>query len=246
MTYCVAVMVDSGIVFASDSRTNAGVDHIAVFRKMRVFERSGDRVVVLLSSGNLSMSQGVVHLLNERAGDPDDPRNIWAQKSMYDVTSQVGDALRDVQDRHEGYLKKHDIDYYASFIVGGQVQGEPPRLFRVYSEGNFIEAGIETPYFQIGETKYGKPILDRLVSHDVDLKTVSKCVLVSFDSTMRSNISVGLPIDIVSYARDSLRIGFQHKIGEDDPYFSALHRQWAEGIRRTFDNLPDPWEDDMN
>lgn len=240
MTYCVAMSLDAGMIFASDSRTNAGVDHIARFSKMRVFARDADRVVVLLSSGNLSLTQNSINVLEQQARDPDAGLSVWTAGSMFDVARLLGDALREVKERDGPYLAQNNIDASANFIVGGQVQGEAPRLFEVYSEGNFIEATPDTCYFQIGESKYGKPVIDRVVHRGTSLQDATKCTIVSFDSTMRSNISVGLPIDLLVYETGSLKIRLQRRIQEFDPYFQLIHHQWGEGLRRVFAQLPDP------
>ena len=164
MTYCVALRLDAGMIFASDSRTNAGVDHVSTFTKMRVFERKDDRVIVVLSSGNLAMTQGVVNLLDRHQHAAEGTSTIWNVDSMYDAAALVGDALREMQRKDGPYLMQSNIDASASLIVGGQIQGEAMRLFHVYAQGNFIEATDETPYFQLGESKYGKPILDRVIN----------------------------------------------------------------------------------
>jgi putative proteasome-type protease len=239
MTYCVAMSLDAGMIFASDSRTNAGVDQIARFSKMRSFAREGDRVIVMLSSGNLSITQSSVNLVEQRSRS-DNELNLWNAESMFDVARLVGDALREVKSRDGPYLLQNNIDSSANFIVGGQIRGEPARLFDVYSEGNFIEATAETCYFQIGESKYGKPVLDRVISRTTSLLDATKCTIVSFDSTMRSNISVGLPIDLLVYEADSLRITLKRRIEESDGYFQLVHTQWGEGLRRVFAQLPDP------
>jgi putative proteasome-type protease len=244
MTYCVGVVLDEGLVLASDSRTNAGVDQIATFRKMKIYERPGDRVLVLLSTGNLAITQKVVNRLEEQARTEPDKENIWTSQSSFSAATLVGQMLREVQQKDGVYLTQHNIDGSAQFILGGQIKGENPRLFNIYSEGNFIEATRDTPYFQIGEIKYGKPIIDRVINSATPLTDAAKCVLVSFDSTMRSNISVGLPIDLLCYTKDSLQVGFQRRIKEHDPYFDMIHRQWGEGLRRVFSQLPDPhWDD---
>ncbi len=240
MTYCVALRLDAGMIFASDSRTNAGVDHVSTFTKMRVFERKDDRVIVVLSSGNLAMTQGVVNLLDRHQHAAEGTRTIWNVESMYDAATLVGDALREMQRKDGPYLLQSNIDASANLIVGGQVRGEAMRLFHVYAQGNFIEATDETPYFQLGESKYGKPILDRVVSTATPQKEAAKCVLISFDSTMKSNISVGLPIDLLWLPRDSLRVGLQQRIREGDPYFTMLRSRWGGGLRRVFQELPDP------
>jgi putative proteasome-type protease len=242
MTYCVGVIMDSGLVLASDSRTNAGVDQVGNFRKMTVFERPGDRVIVMLSTGNLSETQGVVALLEQRAQT--NQQTIWNSTSMHDVACLVGETLREVQKRDGPYLLQHNIDASAGFIVGGQISGERHRLFNIYTEGNFVEATPDTPYFQNGEIKYGKPIIDRLITYSTGLMEAAKCVLISFDSTMRSNISVGPPIDLLCYERDSLKVGFQRRLGEQDSYFSDVRERWGAGLKQLFTDLPDPhWED---
>jgi putative proteasome-type protease len=242
MTYCVGVILDSGLVLASDSRTNAGVDQIGNYRKITVFERPGDRVIVMLSTGNLSETQGVVALLEQRAQT--NQQTIWNSTSMHDVACLVGEILREVQKRDGPYLLRHNIDASAGFIVGGQISGERHRLFNIYTEGNFVEATPDTPYFQNGEIKYGKPIIDRLITYSTGLMEAAKCVLISFDSTMRSNISVGPPIDLLCYERDSLKVGFQRRLGEQDSYFSDVRQRWGAGLKQLFTDLPDPhWED---
>jgi putative proteasome-type protease len=240
MTYCVAMALDAGMIFASDSRTNAGVDQIARFSKMRTFSRAGDRVIVMLSSGNLSLTQNAISILDQRNRAGDNQLNLMNATSMFDVARMLGDALREVKNRDGPYLMQNNIDSNANFIVGGQVRGEPARLFNVYGEGNFIEATPETCYFQIGESKYGKPVIDRVVNRGTSLTDATKCTLVSFDSTMRSNISVGLPIDLLVYAADSLSVQLQRRIDESDPYFQMVHTQWGEGLRRVFAQLPNP------
>jgi len=240
MTYCVAMSLDAGMIFASDSRTNAGVDQIARFSKMKVFAQEGERVIVTLSSGNLSLTQNALNVLEQKARGGDNQLHMWNAESMFDVARLLGDSLRDVRTRDGPYLMQNNIDAGANFIIGGQIRGEPPRLFNVYGEGNFIEATPDTCYFQIGETKYGKPIIDRVIKRSTGLLDATKCTVVSFDSTMRSNISVGLPIDLLVYDVDSLRIRLQRRIEESDPYFQMVHTQWGEGLKRVFAQLPDP------
>jgi putative proteasome-type protease len=179
MTYCVGVILDEGMIFASDSRTNAGVDNFAKFCKMTVFERCGNRVIVLLSSGNLAGTQAVISVLTQRCTDGDTASNLMGARTMFDVAGLVADAMRDIEKRDAGYLQENKVGFNASFIVGGQLDGEPMRLFRIYAEGNFIEAGTDTPFFQTGETKYGKPIIDRVLTPDTPLAEATKCVLVS-------------------------------------------------------------------
>ncbi len=238
MTYCVAMRLDAGLVFLSDSRTNAGVDHINTFRKMTVYERPGDRVLVLLSSGNLAISQAVVTLIQEgiHAGEE---HSVMNAPTMFEAARIVGDALRKVRLRDGEDLKEFGIDFTAAFILGGQIRGEDPRLFQIYAAGNFIEASAETPYFQIGESKYGKPIIDRVIHARRSLKEAAKCALISMDSTLRSNLSVGLPLDLLLYDRDSLIVGKHVSVDEDDPYFNLIHTQWGESLRQAFSELPD-------
>jgi putative proteasome-type protease len=238
MTYCIGVMLDDGLIFASDSRTNAGMDNIAKFCKMAVFERRGDRVIVLLSSGNLAGTQAVIGVLTQRCLDGMNA-NLWSAQTMFDVAIVVADAMRDIERRDGGYLQDNEIGFNASFVVGGQIGGEPMRLFRIYAEGNFIEAGVDTPYFQTGETKYGKPIVDRVITRGTLLADAAKCVLVSFDLTMRSNLSVGMPIDLICYERDSLEVRRRRRFDEGDAYFAALGHEWSEGTRRVFRELPE-------
>jgi putative proteasome-type protease len=236
-------MLDAGMVFASDSRTNAGVDHVSSYRKMHTFVSEGERVIVILTSGNLSVTQSTISLLDHNARNPDSNKTVMNATSMYEVAELIGSGLREVRQRDGAYLQQSNVDGSASFIIGGQIRGEPQRLFNIYTEGNFIEATRETPYFQIGESKYGKPVIDRVVKAGTGLLEATKCVLVSFDSTMRSNISVGPPIDLLIYNRNSLRVGFQRHIEEDDDYFSMIHKQWGEGLRKVFAQLPNPdWD----
>ena len=240
MTYCVAMVLDAGMIFASDTRTSAGVDHILRFRKMRTFVNPGDRVLVILSAGNLSLTQSAVNILEERIRLADGASSLMNARTLFEAATLLGDAVRQVRARDAPYLVQSNIDASATFLIGGQIAGDRQRLFCVYSEGNFIEATPETCYFQIGETKYGKPIIDRVVRRDISLTEAAKCTLVSFDSTMRSNVSVGLPIDLLVYEADSLAVRVQKTIDESDAYFQMIHDRWGEGLRRVFADLPDP------
>jgi putative proteasome-type protease len=239
MTYCVGILLDEGIIFASDSRTHAGVDNFAKFCKMTVLDRPGDRVIVLLSSGNLAGTQAVISILRQRGQDDGDSPHLWNVRTMFDVAVLVSDAMRDIERRDGVYLENSDLSFNASFILGGQIGGEPMRLFRIYAEGNFIEAGADTPFFQTGEAKYGKPIIDRVITPSTSLADATKCVLVSFDSTMRSNLSVGMPIDLICYERDSLEVRHRRRFEQGDAYFADLSREWGEGTRRVFRELPE-------
>jgi putative proteasome-type protease len=240
MTYCVGILLDQGLVFGSDSRTNAGLDNIATFCKMTVLERPGDRIIVLLSSGNLAGTQAVVSLLKQRGKIEGEAPTVWSAKTLFDVAGLVADAMRDI-DRRDGAYLIDSGGFNASFILGGQIRGEPMRLFRIYAEGSFIEADLATtPYFQTGEAKYGKPIIDRVITPTTSLAVAAKCVLVSFDSTMRSNLSVGMPIDLICYQRDSLQVQMRRRFSEGDAYFTALSSQWSAGVRDVFSRLPEP------
>ncbi len=236
MTYCVGVKLEEGLIFASDSRTHAGVDNYAKFCKMTVFERADDRVLVLLSSGDLAATQAVIGLLNKRAAG--DGLHIWSASSMFDVANLVADAMRDIERRDGPHLESGGLTFNASFILGGQIAGEDMRLFRLYAEGNFIEAGTDTCFLQTGEAKYGKPILDLAVTPDAILEDATKCVLVSFDSTMRSNLSVGMPIDLLCYRRDSLCVVMRKRFDTGDAYFDTIQQQWLAATRRVFHELP--------
>lgn len=236
MTYCVGVKLEEGLIFASDSRTHAGVDNYAKFCKMTVFDRPGDRVLVLLSSGGLAGTQAVISLLRRRAAEG--LPHVGSVDSMFDVANLVSDAMRDIERRDGPFLESGGLKFNASFILGGQIAGEEMRLFRIYAEGNFIEAGRETCFVQTGETKYGKPILDLVVGPAATLEDATKCVLVSFDSTMLSNLSVGMPIDLLCYARDSLMVTMQRRFDTGDGYFETLKQQWLAGTRQVFHELP--------
>jgi putative proteasome-type protease len=236
------MLVNDGLVLASDSRTHAGVDNFAKFSKMTVFERPGERVLVLLSSGNLAGTQAVINVLKQRADAEDKQPNIWTARTMFDVAGLVSDAMRAIERRDAPYLESGPVSFNASFILGGQLKGEVPRLFRIYAEGNFIEAGQDTQFLQTGEAKYGKPIIDRVLTPSTTLADAVKCTLVSFDSTMRSNLSVGMPIDLVAYQRDTFKVQQRRRFDVGDAYFTALSAKWSEGVRQVFRELPElPW-----
>jgi len=239
MTYCVAVRNDAGLVFLSDSRTNAGVDQINTFRKMHVYEVPGERVMVLLTAGNLSVSQSVASGLRVQMENHGE-KSLATAPNMFSAAKLVGDAVRKVHARDAESLKEFGIEFNVSLIFGGQVKGEEPRLFNIYSAGNFIEATPETPYFQIGESKYGKPILDRVVGGQLSLDEVAKCCLISMDSTMKSNLSVGLPLDLLCYEKDALQVQRRTLIDGKEPYFASLRERWGEQLRKVFNELPDP------
>jgi putative proteasome-type protease len=238
VTYCIGVQVDEGLVFLSDSRTNAGVDHVSTFRKMSFFEMPGERVLVLLSAGNLATSQSVTGLLRERVSSA--KSSLLTARSMFDAARVVGEAVRDVYQRDAAALKEHGIEFNPTFIIGGQIGGEAPRMFHVYSAGNFIETTADTRYFQIGESKYGKPIIDRVVKAETSLAQVAKCALISMDSTIRSNLSVGMPLDLAIVRRDALGITMHRSIAAEDAYFKVIRDGWGESLRNAFHALPDP------
>lgn len=227
------------MVFLADSRTNAGVDHVNTFRKMHVFERTGDRVLVLMTAGNLAITQAVVHLLRQQISDTEGD-NLHTAPSLFDAAAQVGETLRAVHQRDATALKEHGIEFSASFILGGQIRGEEPRLFNIYAAGNFIEATLDTPYFQIGESKYGKPILDRVITRSSSLAEAAKCALISMDSSIRSNLSVGPPLDLVCLRRDDFKVLLHRNIGIDDAYFSMIRSGWSDSLRHAFHALPNP------
>ncbi|MDQ8699016.1 proteasome-type protease [Hyphomicrobium sp. LHD-15] len=238
MTYCVALRLDGGLVFAADTRTNAGVDNIAQYRKLHFWRQPGDRVIVLLSAGNLAVTQSVVSNLNEQLATPDyTGTTLFNVPSMYRAARLVGDAVRDVRRQDGPALEMSKAGFAASFILGGQIGAERPRLYQIYAEGNFIEATDDTPFLQIGEHKYGKPILDRVARPEMRLGEAAKLVLLSFDSTLRSNLSVGMPIDILIYDRDSLDVRREKRIYQDDEYFKKLSSSWSDALRGAFANI---------
>lgn len=242
MTYCIAMRLDAGLVFLSDSRTNAGVDHINTFRKMTVIERPGDRVMVLMTAGNLSISQSVVNILHERL-DRQDEGNLGNLPNLFETARYIGDVVREVYQRDAAALKAFGIDFNSSIIFGGQIAGEAPRLFNIYAAGNFIEATEDTRYFQIGESKYGKPIIDRVLTGQTTFEEAAKCALISMDSTIRSNLSVGMPLDLLVYESDALCVRQHVSIGPQNAYFNHIRALWGERLRQAFAELPDPdWQ----
>lgn len=240
MTYCVGILLEQGLVLASDTRTNAGVDQVAIAPKMHVFEDEGDHMIVLLTAGNLAITQSVVNLLREQLKNSEQTTHLLNVQSMFEAATVVGAAMRSIFQRDGEALKEHGIEFSASVLVAGQIRGEKPRLFNVYAAGNFIEATPDTPYLQIGETKYGKPILDRVVNYHTDLMDAVKCVLISFDSTIRSNISVAMPIDLMIYPTNSLQAATIKRFTEQDPYYAVVRKGWGEGLKAVFSSLPNP------
>ncbi|MFG3695340.1 peptidase [Stutzerimonas stutzeri] len=236
MTYCVAMNLADGLVFVSDSRTNAGVDHIATFRKLYRFGIAGERLIVLQTAGNLATSQAVVNLLRHRlSGEGVHLHNV---PTMFAAARLVGETLREVVAHDSTPNLGPEIDMTSSFLIGGQIAGEAPELYNLYPQGNFICATTDTPYFQIGESKYGKPILDRALHHTTSLDQAMRCALISFDSTIRSNLSVGMPLDVMVYRKDSLELPEGHRITEGDPYFMDIRELWCSNLRRLLHELP--------
>lgn len=240
MTYCVGLRLNRGLVFMSDTRTNAGIDNISTFGKMKTWEKPGERVVTILSAGNLATTQSVVSLLDERMKAPGErSSSIYEAPSMFQVARLVGQTLREVIRANADTGARADSGFNATIIVGGQIKGSEPRLFLVYPEGNFIEGGDDTPFFQIGETKYGRPILIRAYEPEMTFEQAIKLLLVSFDSTIKANLSVGMPLDISTYASGSYRAGAGQRIDKDSPYFQTVSNGWGEALKLAFDSLPD-------
>lgn len=238
MTYCLGILLDDGLVLAADSRTNAGVDQVASTRKLTIFHQANDRMIGLMSAGNLATSQAVVTLLQQNCDDCT-PSSMMSASTLFDAAQLVGDTLRQVLARDGSYVEPYG-NPNASFILAGQIAGEPHRLFEIYSAGNFVEAGLDTPYLEIGETKYGKPILVRMISHGSSLTDACKGALLSMDATIRSNLSVAPPIDLLCYRRDSLKPEVLRRIGDDDTYLNGLRSGYADGLKELFDRLPQP------
>ena len=243
MTYCIGIRLNAGLVFLSDSRTNAGIDQISTFRKMIVYEKPDDRFMVLLSAGNLSISQSVREILQLEKLDRGphlEALTIWNAESMFDAVRVLGSAVRRVYQQDGPSLKAAGIDFNASMIFGGQIKGEAMRMFLVYSAGNFIEATRETCFFQVGESKYGKPILDRVLTPATPLDEAAKCALVSMDSTLKSNLSVGLPLDLLVYEANKLQTSQIVCIDDQNPYFQMIRGSWGLKLREVFESLEDP------
>src|SRR5579883_2714690 len=237
MTYCVGMLLDTGLVFLSDSRTSAGVDHISTFRKTTVLQNPGDRVLVLQTAGNLAITQAVTSMLREQLDSDTAPASLFTVPNLFEAAQHVGEAVREIHRRDNTALKDFGVEFNASFILGGQIRGEPPRLFSIYSAGNFIEATPETTYFQIGESKYGKPIIDRVLRRSSSLNEAAKCALISMDSTIRSNLAVGLPLDLVIIKRDRFEVARHINIDSENEYFHGLRDRWSDALREAFVQL---------
>jgi putative proteasome-type protease len=242
MTYCCGILVRDGLVMFGDTRTNAGVDNIATFRKLHVFTQPGQRIMAIASSGNLSISQSVVSMVREGWENPDtgETETVMTAPTMFQAAQSVGRAIRQIFHQEGEALEASDVKFDVSFLLGGQIKGERPRLFLLYAAGNFIECTQDTPYLQIGEHKYGKPVLDRAITYDSDLYDALKIGLVSVDSTMRSNLSVGLPIDIIIARRDALVAELNYRIEPGEPYFHDLRERWSAALRAAHAGIPRP------
>jgi len=239
MTYCVGMMLDRGFVLMSDTRTNAGLDNISTFKKMHVWEEPGDRVMALMSAGNLATTQAVVSLLDERSKTVDEREpSLLATPSMFQAARLVADLLQTVIERHAEAGQRADSAFHATLILAGQIAGGPTRLFLIYPEGNFIEAGADTPFFQIGETKYGRPILVRAYDPTMSYAEAMRLLMVSFDSTIKANLSVGAPLDYLCYEADSLRVEHQGRVSADDPQFVAISDGWGDALKSALEHLP--------
>jgi putative proteasome-type protease len=242
MTYCLGILTRAGLVMAADSRTNAGVDYISTHQKLFDFSLPGDRVILICTAGNLSVTQATLTLLRRDLIAKADT-TLHTLPSLYDIARYLGAKVREIQDQDRPWLERDRIDAQCSFLVGGQVQGEDPALFLVYSQGNCIQASKDAPFFQIGEAKYGKPILDRILNWDTSLEDAAKCALLSIDSTMKSNISVGPPIRLALYERDALKLRYQLKLKSGTPYLTQIRRLWEISLREAFDKMPNiHWE----
>jgi putative proteasome-type protease len=240
MTYCVGLFLEEGLVFLSDTRTNAGVDHISTFSKMQVEAVAGDRVLTILSAGNLAITQAVWSRLQEGVWLNDERHTLRDVPSMFHAAQLVGQAVRDVYAADNPALAQQGIGFDCSLLLGGQIGGAPHRLFLIYATGNFIEATADTPFLQIGEIKYGKPILDRGVTFATPLPDAIKLVLISMDGTLRSNLTVGLPVDLLLYRRDTLQVALRRRIAEDDPYLLMVRASWSRALREAYQAMPRP------
>ncbi|MDX2231784.1 MAG: proteasome-type protease [Leptolyngbyaceae cyanobacterium bins.349] len=242
MTYCLGILTKFGLVMAADSRTNAGVDYISTHQKLFDFSQPGDRVLLVCTAGNLSITQATLTLL-QRDLNAQAETNLHTLPSLYEIARYIGAKAREMQDQDRPWLERDRIDSQCTFLLGGQVKGEEPGLFLIYSQGNCIQASKDTPFLQIGEAKYGKPILDRILSFDTSLNAAAKCALLSIDSTMKSNISVGPPINLAMYETNRFKIRYELKLRLGTPYLAQIRQMWEIALREAFDNMPDiDWE----
>lgn len=237
MTYCLGIVTRYGLVMAADSRTNAGVDYISTYQKLFDFSDPGQRVILICTSGNLSITQAVINLLQQDLKLKEN-ENLHTVPTLYDVARYIGGKVRHVQQQERAWLEKDRIDFKCTLLLGGQIRGEAPKLYMIYSQGNFIQATPETPFLQVGETKYGKPILDRTLTFDTELEDAAKGALLSIDSTMKSNISVGPPIDLVMYEANSFFIRHQLRLPFGDSYLEEMRKLWEISLREAFERMP--------
>jgi putative proteasome-type protease len=242
MTYCVGILLRDGLVMIADTRTNAGLDNVATFKKLHVFSKPDDRVVAIATAGNLAITQSVLSLLSEGLENPDtgEVDTIYTQPSMFRVAQLVGRAIREVYRTDGKMLEAKNLSFEVTMLLGGQIRGGRLRLFMIYSAGNFIEATQDTPYLQVGEHKYGKPILDRAVKFDTDIQDGLKIGLISMDSTMRSNLGVGMPIDLIVMRRDAIAPDLHYRIEPGEPYFHDLRERWSAALRAAHQAIPRP------
>ena len=240
MTYCVGMLLEQGFVLMSDTRTNSGVDNVSVFRKMFHWSVPGERIICAMSAGNLATTQAVVSQLEERNKAPEERDNsLLSAPTMFQVASMIGELQRDTIRATRERNKDKSKSFSSSMIVAGQIAGMQPRLFLIYPEGNFIEASFDTPFFQIGETKYGRPIIIRAYERDMSFEDAVKLLMVSFDSTLKANLSVGLPLDLMVVGRDTFAPLHERRINASDPYFQEISNGWGDALKRTFYGLPD-------
>ena len=239
MTYCVGMRLNQGLVFMSDTRTNAGVDNVSVNQKLFRWEVPQERVVTVMTAGNLATTQTVINLVEEQAQSGDGSQSILNAPSMFRVARLIGKILRETIQEIGSEGSEESSAFRASIVVGGQIRGESPRMFMIYPEGNFIESGPDTPYFQLGETKYGKPILARAYRPDLTFEHAIKLLIVSFDSTIKSNLLVGLPLDLSVYEAETLVPGPTRRLAESDAYYRTISKGWSQAIQLAFDSLPD-------
>jgi putative proteasome-type protease len=246
MTYCLGILTKEGLVMAADSRTNAGVDYISTYQKLFDFSLEHDRTILLCTSGNLSITQSALTLMQQEIKAKAEV-SLHTLPSLFELARYIGKIIREVQDQNRPWLEKDGIDFQCTLLLGGQIRGSEPELFMIYSQGNFIQASKEKPFLQIGEAKYGKPILDRVLSFETSIESAAKCALLSIDSTMISNISVGPPINLVMYRADSFTVQYRLCLNSDAPYLTQIRSQWGKCLNEAFEQMPNiDWKDDLN
>lgn len=237
MTYCLGIITGSGLVMAADSRTHAGVDYISTYQKLFDFSQSGERIIILCTSGSLSLTQSVLTLLRKDLKFQE-AVNLHTLPTLYEVARYIGSKIRQIHGQDRSWLQQDGVDFKCSFLLGGQIKGEDPELYLIYNQGNFIQATKETPFLQIGETKYGRPILDRTLKYETPLEAAAKCALLSIDSTMKSNISVGPPINLLMYEANTFNITHKLQLRLGDPYLSKMRRLWEDYLKDAFAHMP--------